>query len=279
MILMTKLSIITINRNNAEGLRKTIESVVSQTYTDFEYIIIDGASTDCSVDIIKEYADKITFWVSEPDNGIYNAMNKGILKAKGEYLLFLNSGDWLVDEDVVGDFCNLDYKDDVVIGDIYLVKNGITTLQKSVKKEDFGFHHFYYGGFLPHQSAFIRRELFITFGLYNESFKIAADFDFFVKVLLTKNASYNYFERIVSYFDFSGISSQSEMNIIHGKERKNIFQTHVPLIFKTYKINENKLEELQSHERDYREYINLKNGKTRIIIKLLLFLKNIKKKL
>ena len=88
-----KLSIITINRNNAAGLRRTIESVVSQTYTEFEYIIIDGASTDESVDVIKEYADKITFWVSEPDNGIYNAMNKGILKAKGEYLLFLNSGD------------------------------------------------------------------------------------------------------------------------------------------------------------------------------------------
>lgn len=78
-----KLSIITINRNNAAGLRRTIESVVSQTYTDFEYIIIDGASTDGSVEVIKEYSDKITYWVSEPDTGIYNAMNKGILKAQG----------------------------------------------------------------------------------------------------------------------------------------------------------------------------------------------------
>lgn len=116
-----KLSIITVNRNNTEGLRKTIESVVSQTYTDFEYIIIDGASTDGSVDIIKEYADRITYWVSEPDNGIYNAMNKGILKAKGEYLQFLNSGDWLVDEGVLQTMIKYTDDVDILIGNIYLI--------------------------------------------------------------------------------------------------------------------------------------------------------------
>ena len=88
-----KLSVITINFNNRDGLRKTIESVVNQTYNDFEYIIIDGGSTDGSVDVIKEYADRIDYWVSEPDKGIYNAMNKGIDVAKGEYCIFMNSGD------------------------------------------------------------------------------------------------------------------------------------------------------------------------------------------
>jgi len=83
-----KLSIITVNLNNAAGLQKTIESVITQTFTDYEYIIIDGGSTDGSVDVIKQHADKITYWVSEPDKGIYNAMNKGILQAKGEYCLF-----------------------------------------------------------------------------------------------------------------------------------------------------------------------------------------------
>ena len=97
---MPKLSIITINLNNAQGLEKTIKSVVSQTYSDYEYIIIDGASTDGSVDVIQEYRNKITYWVSEPDTGIYNAMNKGILKATGEYCQFLNSGDILVDNNV-----------------------------------------------------------------------------------------------------------------------------------------------------------------------------------
>ena len=85
-----KLSVITINFNNRDGLRKTIESVVNQTYKDFEYIVIDGGSTDGSVDVIKEYTDRIDYWVSEPDKGIYNAMNKGIDVAQGEYCLFLN---------------------------------------------------------------------------------------------------------------------------------------------------------------------------------------------
>ncbi len=103
---MVKLSIITVNLNNSAGLRKTIESIVKQTFKDFEYIIIDGGSTDGSAEVIKEFADKITYWVSEPDKGIYNAMNKGILHAKGEYLLFLNSGDWLADDDLLSKvFC------------------------------------------------------------------------------------------------------------------------------------------------------------------------------
>jgi len=90
---MTKLSIITINLNNQKGLQKTIESVLSQTCSDYEYIIIDGGSTDGSIDIIKKHADKISHWISEPDHGIYNAMNKGISVANGELICFLNSGD------------------------------------------------------------------------------------------------------------------------------------------------------------------------------------------
>ena len=93
---MKKISIITINYNNCEGLRRTIESVVNQTCRDFEYIIIDGGSTDGSVDVIKRYADNIDYWVSEPDKGIYNAMNKGIRMATGDYVQILNSGDMFV---------------------------------------------------------------------------------------------------------------------------------------------------------------------------------------
>ncbi len=88
-----KLSIITINKNNAYGLRKTIQSVINQTYSNIEYIIIDGASTDGSIDVIKKFEDKIDWWASEPDTGIYNAMNKGIKIATGDYCQFLNSGD------------------------------------------------------------------------------------------------------------------------------------------------------------------------------------------
>lgn len=97
-----RLSIITINYNNSIGLRKTIESVVSQTDNTFEYIIVDGGSSDGSVDIIKQYADKVSQWVSERDGGIYNAMNKGVRMAHGEYIMFLNSGDILYDNNVIG---------------------------------------------------------------------------------------------------------------------------------------------------------------------------------
>ena len=92
-----KLSIITINRNNAIGLEQTIKSVISLKYSNFEYIVIDGASTDNSIDIIRKYASSITFWISEPDKGIYNAMNKAVDFASGEYIFFLNSGDIFTD--------------------------------------------------------------------------------------------------------------------------------------------------------------------------------------
>ena len=120
---MKKLSLITINQNNAEGLRRTIESVVFQTYIDYEYIVIDGASTDESVNILKQYDNRITFWISEPDTGIYNAMNKGILKATGDYCLFLNSGDWLSDDRVLEEVFLHEITEDIVCGNAVFEKS------------------------------------------------------------------------------------------------------------------------------------------------------------
>src|SRR5690348_17657794 len=98
---MPKLSIITINLNNVKGLQKTMESVFAQTFTDYEYIIIDGGSTDGSVSEIKKHQNKLVYWISENDKGIYNAMNKGIVKANGEYILFMNSGDYLYTDNTI----------------------------------------------------------------------------------------------------------------------------------------------------------------------------------
>lgn len=272
-----KLSIITINLNNALGLRKTIESVISQTFSDFEYIIIDGGSTDGSIDVIKEYSDKITYWVSEPDKGIYNAMNKGILKANGEYCLFLNSGDWLVDDLVTADFYSENFKDDIILGNVLRVENGVITANIPRSKEELGFEHFYWGGSLPHQSSFIKRKVFNIYGLYNESLKIASDFEFFIKTLVLHNASYNYFNRNISYYDLTGISSQKESEISHKKELDYIFQTHLPIVYKSYKkiLDEKSL--LLEHEKYYTEYINLKNGKLGFFVRLLLYIKKIKR--
>ena len=118
-----QLSIITINRNDAQGLEKTLESIwKKQSFKDFEHIIIDGASTDNSINIIKKYASHLSYWVSEPDKGIYNAMNKGIIKAKGNYLLFLNSGDWL-ENDILARVFKENFTEDIVYADLYQYHN------------------------------------------------------------------------------------------------------------------------------------------------------------
>ena len=269
-----KLSIITINRNNAVGLRRTIESVVSQTYNDFEYIIIDGASTDGSVEVIKEYSDKITYWVSEPDTGIYNAMNKGILKAKGEYLLFLNSGDWLVDEQVVSDFCNCNINQDIVCGNIYLIENGEIILAKSPEKEALDFNFFYHGSLL-HPASFIRKELFIKYGFYDEQYKIIADWEFFLRVILINKVSYKHYERIISNFPVDGISSFSEHEEQIINDRKEVILNYVPEAF--YLSYEKNVKELTVLRKVNEEYSNLKNGKFKILVNFLLFIKTLKK--
>lgn len=115
-----KLSIITINLNNKNGLSETISSVIAQTFTDYEYIIIDGQSTDGSLEVIKQNANHINQWISENDHGIYNAMNKGLNLAKGEYCLFLNSGDSLYDSDVLQVLFSQSFTEDIISGGIEL---------------------------------------------------------------------------------------------------------------------------------------------------------------
>jgi glycosyltransferase involved in cell wall biosynthesis len=181
-----KLSIITINRNNAAGLRKTIESVVSQTYTDFEYIIIDGASTDESVDVIKEYADKITFWVSEPDNGIYNAMNKGILKAKGEYLLFLNSGDWFCNKTTLEDVFELNREEDLIYGDIISYNSEEEKIPDIYPDQITGLRLF--ETTICHQSIFHKRSLYNN-DKYKENYRVVSDWEFLVRKVIFENCT------------------------------------------------------------------------------------------
>jgi len=269
-----KLSIITVNLNNAEGLQETIESVVSQTFTDFEYIVIDGGSTDGSVEIIKQYTDKITYWVSELDKGIYNAMNKGILQAKGKYCLFLNSGDWLTDENVISDFILSDFAEDFIVGNVFLVdEKNISTLLKSEDTNDLTFDLFYRNT-LPHQAAFIKRDLFSKIGLYDEMYRIVSDWEFFIKAFVFFNCTYRHFDRIITNFDITGISYSKENDLKVKSERDDVFQSKYSFIYKSHKTMDERLIYLYSHEEMYREYMNLKNGKLGFIIKLILFLKN-----
>ena len=163
---MPKLSIITINYNNAGGLEKTIQSVVSQTFTDYEYIVIDGSSNDGSVDCIKRYSDKISYSVSEKDKGIYNAQNKGIMAAKGMYCLFLNSGDYLFNEKVLEEVFSHKHNEDIIYGDM-MIDDGSAELIYGKHPSDITFEFLIYTT-LWHPVSFIKRELFNRFGLYNE---------------------------------------------------------------------------------------------------------------
>ncbi len=233
-----KLSIITVNLNNAAGLQKTIESVVNQTFTDYEYIIIDGGSTDESKEIIEKYAAQITYWVSEPDKGIYNAMNKGILKAKGEYCLFLNSGDWLFNEKILSDvFINFpEY--DIVYG------NGYSFSKKYVIKkyeipEKLKLSYFYSDSIF-HASTFIKKELFNKYGLYNEENKIVSDWEFFIKTIFINNVVSKKIPYEISVIEEGGISRSPENKPLLQKEIEKVLRNYFsPAVLELIKDYEN----------------------------------------
>ncbi len=226
-----KLSIITINRNNAKGLQNTIQSVISQIYNNFEYIVIDGASTDNSIDIIKQYADKITYWISEPDSGIYNAMNKGILRAKGEYCLFLNSGDYLIDDEVLAKVFTLNFDEDIVYGEQLIDKKGTLIKCSFLTPEHITFRSFI-NSTLPHQCTFIKKELFNKIGTYNEFNKIVSDWEFNILALFKYNCSLRKLEIPISVYDTTGISSDQQIMEEHLKEKKAVLDKYFPRIMK-----------------------------------------------
>lgn len=219
-----RLSIITINYNNKDGLINTINSVVNQTANDFEYIIIDGGSSDGSLDVIKENASSIHYWVSEKDTGIYNAMNKGTKAAHGDYCLFLNSGDSFIDREVIERALSYDFSVDVISGSIKTTTGRISTPPEYVTMKTFVL------GSLPHQATFIKRELLLD-NPYDERFKIGGDWRFFIQVLIYKNVSYMRIPMVISLFDTSGISStenkQSERRLYEKELCRDVLPSRI----------------------------------------------------
>lgn len=211
-----KISIITINYNNAKGLEKTIASVANQTFKEFEYIIIDGGSTDESVEIIKKYENHINYWVSEPDEGIYPAMNKGLAKASGKYCLFLNSGDSLYAENTLAllDERSCLGKEDIIYGDVYM-ENKDAPFIKSFP--EFSLYTASYSP-MPHQSSLISSQLLKELNGYDTSFKLLADRVFFIEAYL-KNAKFRKLNLCVSKYDMTGISS-TELSLFKQEEHR-----------------------------------------------------------
>ena len=206
------LSIITINRNNAPGLEKTLKSVASQTSKEFEHVIVDGASTDASVEIIKRYAESLgdrVNWISEPDKGIYNAMNKGIGMAQGAYVQFLNSGDCLASDNVVERMLEALEKNGrpgILYGNMIKLKpDGSRERDKGPEGRQIIFIDFYTGT-LNHSSAYIRKGLFDKYGLYDENLKIVSDWKWYLQTIILGEEIPAYADIDVTLFDMTGIS-------------------------------------------------------------------------
>ena len=201
-----KLSIITVNYNDRNGLQKTIDSVVSQTFQDFEWIIVDGGSTDGSKELIEQYQDHFSYWCSEPDKGVYNAMNKGIVHTKGEYLNFMNSGDCFTSDRVLEEVFKKDCEADILYGNVVTLKGNKYNTLKAIHSDRIKGIDLI-SSTICHQAAFIRRNLFYKYGLYDEKLKIVSDWKFFFEVILFHKCSVKYLNLDVVNYDLNGMSS------------------------------------------------------------------------
>ena len=221
------ISIITVNYNNNVGLKKTIESVINQTCNYFEYIVIDGGSTDGSEQIIKDFNDNISYWISEKDSGIYQAMNKGIRKAKGDFLLFLNSGDYLSNSNVINEVAlhlSTNSKNAVYYGNyIFEDSDGSTEIRHTPKSITLDW---LLSGSLPHPSTFIPRAYFNQYGLYDESYDIVADWVFFLNIFFKPGVVFQHIPIAVSVFTAGGISSSyASQNMLQSERAIGLKRT------------------------------------------------------
>lgn len=226
------LSIITINFNNSLGLEKTIKSVLSQGFTSFEYIVIDGASTDNSLNVIRQYAntyEECFKWISETDKGIYNAMNKGIGMATGEYVQFLNSGDCLASDDVtekmIAELKRNDYPTILYGNMLKDMPDGRVVRDRCFAGQEISFLGFYTGT-LNHSPAYIRKDLFDKYGLYDENLRIVSDWKWYLQAIILGKEKPVYTDIDVTLFDMHGISETNKE--LDKTERKKVLGELIP---------------------------------------------------
>ena len=205
-----KVSIITVCRNAAGCIDTCVRSVVDQTYEHIEYIVVDGGSTDGTLEILKNYRDRIAVLISEPDNGIYSAMNKGIVRATGDLVFFLNADDYFVDGRVIADvidFVERHPKGDVYYGSIEVrLEDGTKTIYEPDAPDKAA--EIMICGCLPHQATFARCGVFERTGPFDETYRYHADYDWFLKIISDPEIELVQFKRVVASFQLGGVSSQ-----------------------------------------------------------------------
>ena len=223
-----KVSIITSCYNRAATIRSAIESVLAQDYNDIEFIVVDGSSTDGSLDIIREYVDRISIIISEPDHGMYEAINKGIRVATGEIIGLLHSDDFFYDNGVIGRIVKRIKRThaDFLYGDGLFVNPDNTN--KVVRNWIGGGYRLWKvrHGWLPLHPTYIRRDVMMRLGLYNESYKIAADSDLLVRYLLTGGLTVTYLNEYIVRMRMGGLSTDSAKRKKMWEEDIRVYVSH-----------------------------------------------------
>ena len=223
---MKLVSIITINYNNSEGLLRTLTSVKNQNTTNYELIVIDGGSLENDLLIINSFKSIISYTISEKDKGVYDAMNKGIKQATGDFLIFMNSGDAFYENDTLQKFEDLKMlhqQYDVIYGDV----NAVGLYSQQIIQQPFNLSRsFFLNHTLNHQATFIHKKLFDEFGLYSTHYKISSDYEFFLKCYLKYPKKFSYHPFVVCDFYMDGISQNSNNFKLVGQEREVIHQLY-----------------------------------------------------
>lgn len=221
-----KVSVITICLNEAKGIKDTIESVVNQEFRDFEYIVVDGNSTDGTREIIEKFRKNIDVFISEKDEGIYSAMNKGLSYSKGEYIIFLNGGDHFYNYNVLSDVFRNKITKPIFYGYCETTTSKNTPTLFRAPKRLTRLHLAKTS--IPHQATFVKRELFQKYGNFDESYKLAGDYDFLLRLVVKHSIQAQYIPVLCSYFDKNGISST--LHELREVEKRKARQTNFSAI-------------------------------------------------
>jgi len=238
-----KVSIITVVLNNAEYIEACIQSVINQDYENIEYIVIDGGSTDGTIGVIKKYEDKINVWISEPDDGIYYAINKGIDMSSGDIIGMLHSDDLYIDAHVISNIVRKFSKDNVdsVYADlVYVERNNLSNVVRYYDSSVFQISKFAYGWMPAHPSCFIRKNVYAKYGLYKTDYIIAADYELLVRFYAKHRISYSYLPKVIVKMRSGGLSTRNfKSNVILNGEivracRENGIETNIFKVYSKY---------------------------------------------
>jgi glycosyltransferase len=245
-----KVSIITSVYNNRDSIAQAIESVLNQTYSDIEYIVIDGASTDGTVDIIKSYEDSISIFISEPDNGIYDGLNKGIHLATGDIIGFLHSDDFYFSNTVIEEIVNIfqERECDGVYGDLVYVDNKNTNrVIRYWKSGEFKYKNLKEGWMPPHPAFFLKKEVYNKYGGFDINFKISADYNFILKIFKKRGFRAIYIPKIIYIMRVGGISNRNIKNVLKKsiEDFKALKKNHIGGIVTVVKKNIFKMEQFR----------------------------------